>query len=1332
MADNVYADVDTGIPFAIDPEEEFKKDLLNTGINNTAQQLDAVAIDAQKNAVLNNAERVDVIVLPDGSTQISSPDPVMITGQPRTQDSYSTIAPAVKGQPVAGLNGVYIQPSKNINLQMADPANPTEVTPEQAQALYPALNNPRYPNPDIKDPVEAVQALAAEEAEAIKPKDIIVAEDADPEIADIVTNTMNQTLDRWKQTEDTTPEFQEDYGDVTSGYDTLNLRDLNAAVDPYGYYTKYQDAWMAKAKEKYDAAIAAGDIEQANKIVDWRDNVQQRRTETSNIFEEAAKGNIQPLKALWEAGEVFTIDDLNTPEMIAVMGRTVGYYKPDGTAKTMEELSRDWRQYMRMSENSLFETGLKAANLVMDNMTPQEQYDQMMSMAAFKALKSTGYGSSPLGEQVLGIAGGTLRDPTTYFTFGLAPLVKTTVGVASKKVVANRAFQYLLNKISSSKGAGVLTGMTLGGVYSGSYNLAYQTSATELGLQDSVDYGQVAAMTGFGVALGGPLGYLFSGHNYEINNAMNRYITRQAAMGNSVTARQIMDDMVKNITDEKSLLTYMRNLGYGHKETYDLIQRAKDGGFKYNEKAGRWVDGKGNALKMPTEVTKVGRYERFDVGSKPYEERFGPTGTRTFEPQGGKIVDQEYVTKTAAETAAPKMSQWGGIAFNFLNKIPGANKVLMAQDTEMVYRGFGNIYKSFRSAVDEAEINTDRMRRAVVDAEDAMLNALRKTGAKVDNNTVNNVWRKRELGQKLNAVEERYFKTIDKYREDIIRRSVRNGLVDPVTATKWIGDKFYVPRVWNMRMLMSKDGAALLAKELANIKNINSDVALNIIRNITGEGRDESMKLLNNLAPSQLLQAMRKRGTNDAAALKSTHLHYNREIKIPREYERMLDPFMVEMKDRWGKFFEDTTRANALADRFGAKYLPKKGEIVYPKLEETIKAARKQGRNEDADFLQDYVWNHSGNPKGSVNQANMKNPMFSRMVNKFNTFQTVSKMGLAFIANATQAVNSLTMVAKGSKTLLSSPYNIVKSIRYALFKKPHNFSIAQQAGNIAEIDIANMAAEGAVAARIFDKEFTGILKPLNYLNENTKALKVYGFIPVEKMNRRIASSLGWGHIVDLHTQLQTLIAKGKGNTPLARKLERELLDLNLPNPRKAYGNTDPEIMNAVYEFNKATNFGGETMNLPLFWKSPWGRLLTKFKSFSFYQARFINRAVLEPASRGDFAPLVTLLASSGLFGNAAEVIRTGIKGQEYEENKNVFEAIVRGLSNAGGVGLLAQTLSDLGEGGKRSLGDLIAGPTVGQALDTARDLTNGEIDKVFKSMIPNSPATYWIKDKVSF
>jgi hypothetical protein len=278
------------------------------------------------------------------------------------------------------------------------------------------------------------------------------------------------------------------------------------------------------------------------------------------------------------------------------------------------------------------------------------------------------------------------------------------------------------------------------------------------------------------------------------------------------------------------------------------------------------------------------------------------------------------------------------------------------------------------------------------------------------------------------------------------------------------------------------------------------------------------------------------------------------------------------------------------------------------------------------------------------------------------------------------------------------------------------------------MDLARIATENMPHSRIVEREFK---YGLQFLNEPTKFLRAVGFTGVEEMNRRAASIMAHGHVSTLHNKLKTLIAKGKGNTPKAKKIESSLKKLGVSNPKKA-DLTGRDYAVSGHLFNKQVNFSGESFNLPSHWQTPWMKLMMKFKSFMFYQARFLKREVADELFHNhNPEPLIAYLAAAGIAGNAAEQIRAKAQGREIEKNRSAFEFLITGIGNAGGGGLWWDTMKQMSDQGPAGAFNIL-GPTASDVANTVQDIGNLDLNRMIKRALPNIPGKHQLMDSFKY
>ena len=65
--------------------------------------------------------------------------------------------------------------------------------------------------------------------------------------------------------------------------------------------------------------------------------------------------------------------------------------------------------------------------------------------------------------------------------------------------------------------------------------------------------------------------------------------------------------------------------------------------------------------------------------------------------------------------------------------------------------------------------------------------------------------------------------------------------------------------------------------------------------------------------------------------------------------------------------------------------------------------------------------------------------------------------------------------------------------------------------------------------------------------------------------------------------------------------------------------------------------------------------------------------------------------------------------------------MINGIGNSGAAGLYFDTLMSLNERGAGALLLDVAGPSIGDVLNTASDLSSGDIDRIISRLTPNIP-----------
>lgn len=1115
---------------------------------------------------------------------------------------------------------------------------------------------------------------------------------------DYLSSDEGEILQRWEQIEE--DEFGPLEGEGTTLIDQAQRDDLENAFNFKAFQLQQdQQRWDENNALVEKGEAWAGEAEA---------QIQNVQSYFDDIYECTVNGTCadESQNILNNTGSEWRYDNLdyNRP-LIESLYRTYGAFDKEGKQRTPKQLIDQFMHDGAIRLVNITELGADAAGL--DNMTEQQKQDFALQMLSYDKVRATGEGSRDLGTQTTEIVKGIITDPTNFLFAGggAGVAAKTTLGTLGKKGIKDWATNFLKHRHTQT----ALKSGTIGGIYTGADEALRQIVKMEGGIQDEADWGKLGAMTGFGFLGGSALGLFLSGGSEAFVNTMNKWM-----IDNNLTNKDALKVLRDNVQDEVGLSKWLKNLGWSRKEVEQEVQFLREGGFTYDKEKKAWVNPEGMAHKPRMEVRKGEEYHF--KGNKDVKGTMAPNELIT---NAQKVLDKEYAIQNNKELQIP-FRKFGQNTFDYLNRTLNENiNWIYGPDAILVRSGLRKFATGISDAMATANINTGRINRD--------LKGFIKKNVDGLGEDLNALWRNRANQESYNPVQKELITKLESYHKQQLRNAVRNKVISVDEYKKYIKDKMYVPRVWNTQHLITKKGSQEFSQFLSKLWKLDPSGTRKIIENITGDTKltDEVIDKRFNL--NNIANMFRNKADREMNIERSSHLEHERKIKIADKYENMLDQFMAPFEDRWAMYFDDVIKRNEFASRFGAND---------EKITSKIKELRKAGKGREADNLQESYFSTVRDPRAkSVGDA-MRNSALSRGVSKINAFQTVNKLGLAAIPNATQSfVNGITtMVGSGAgpRSFITAPARAVISMIKGMGAiTPKRLDVIHKAGLMGEIDIAKIANENAMQSRIINKEFKG---PLAILNEPTKFLKATGFIPVEIWNRRSAGIMAHAHIQDLHAQLQRLMLKGKGMTPKAVKIEKQLKGLGVNSGRdKEISANDLAI--GIYNMNKDVNFSGESFNLPTKWHGPYGKLFTKFKSFMFYQSRFVKRKILDPLiDDKNIAPAVAYLTAAGIAGNLAGDARNWMTGREEDDahNRELLAWVIRGLQNAGGTGLFFETMKKTAESGPDVASDLL-GPTVSDAAYLGKDLLNLDLKKFAERLlVPNIPFKAQIEELISY
>lgn len=221
-------------------------------------------------------------------------------------------------------------------------------------------------------------------------------------------------------------------------------------------------------------------------------------------------------------------------------------------------------------------------------------------------------------------------------------------------------------------------------------------------------------------------------------------------------------------------------------------------------------------------------------------------------------------------------------------------------------------------------------------------------------------------------------------------------------------------------------------------------------------------------------------------------------------------------------------------------------------------------------------------------------------------FQQASKLSLSGVTNLTQAAN--TMTVGGIKNTLASVAKFFTSSKDRAVMKDF-------ADIIGAVDQLNITQEANVPSTwIMDKA-------------------LYVFKKTEEFNRIIAADVG--------KKFSDELVKRLAQNPTDRAATRMLMQLGLSSDdiAKASGSglSKMQKMMLANKFVNDTQFQLNAMNLPIWSRTPLGKLFTQFKSFGYMQTKFWRDQIIREAQQGNYQPMLRMVATiPGLYLAAKE------------------------------------------------------------------------------------------------
>lgn len=229
-------------------------------------------------------------------------------------------------------------------------------------------------------------------------------------------------------------------------------------------------------------------------------------------------------------------------------------------------------------------------------------------------------------------------------------------------------------------------------------------------------------------------------------------------------------------------------------------------------------------------------------------------------------------------------------------------------------------------------------------------------------------------------------------------------------------------------------------------------------------------------------------------------------------------------------------------------------------------------------------------------------------------------------------------------------------------------------------------------------------------------LKLTGFSASEKFNRIVSANTGMRWLERTFNKLE--------KDPTNKILRDRIKELGLePEQLLEKGIFERDLLTAGQKFTNITQFRGRAIDLPLFVKSPEGKILFQFKTFSFSQGKLLKDTFKQDIENRNYSRLlrnvVVLSTVFPLTGEVLQDIRSLLTGSK--RPTKFLDRYIDSFMSAGGLGIAA----DLWRAAEfRGLAESLAGPTVSSATKGVESI----VASIKKGEVTNSTIK-WLMDQ---
>ena len=241
-----------------------------------------------------------------------------------------------------------------------------------------------------------------------------------------------------------------------------------------------------------------------------------------------------------------------------------------------------------------------------------------------------------------------------------------------------------------------------------------------------------------------------------------------------------------------------------------------------------------------------------------------------------------------------------------------------------------------------------------------------------------------------------------------------------------------------------------------------------------------------------------------------------------------------------------------------------------------------------------------------------------------------------------------------------------------------------------------------------------------------------GFSAVEKFNKSVAAHAGLSYFRQTVGKLY-VNRKAWVGAELA-KHRRAFADwgLDLDDIVRNFDNMTPAQVEAIesrvaFQSMQQTQFLSTPSRKPGWWNSPWGRVVTQFKTFAFNQAKLVRDAVISEAGNGNIVPLAQIMSIHPVAGEVVNDARFLFGASD--KQKTGIDRYLDNIMAVGGAGLVSDLYRSASAG---RLLESVSGPTFSDATRLAQESIQSDPVSATINVVGGQPAVKAVGSVLQF